>query len=333
MAQIDSSIYFQQQTPDLLGAVQKGMSMSQMAYDQEQKRKKDMQADHSQQIEMIARVAPTIKDQGTYESAIGELGARGVDVSQMPKAYDPNLVNRYSAMALSYKDKLDEQYRQKELESKSLDRKEARDERRYLHGVRADERHEEKMNQDVQKLSKDVAGTQEMIGALDEVEGKLGAPIDQFKRDKDGELALNGKKVDLPGASVPGIGRVSFYSNSARELNSAASRVFNATLKDRSGGAVTDNEMERLKREFNEGKYNTEAELVDALQRYKRQTSVVLKNREAGYKPAVVARYTDQGGRTSKTVAKPDSSYDTMSDDQLAELYNQRQGTKNAKSR
>lgn len=189
-----------------------------------------------------------------------------------------------------------------DIEQKKLDRQESRDERRFQQGIKMDERKERNMDTDIQKLSKDVAGTQEMLGALDEVEGKLGSSLEKYKKDKDGNLTLDGKPVDLPGVSIPGIGRVTSYDSDARELQGAASRVFNATLKDRSGGAVTDSEMERLRREFNQGKYNTEPELIDALQRFKRQTATVLKNREAGYKPEVVDKYADQGGRTSRSL-------------------------------
>lgn len=168
--------------------------------------------------------------------------------------------------------------------------------------VKEDEKNERQEEQDVQKLSKDVAGTQDLLGGLDEVERKLGGKLENFSADTKGNLMRDGKSVDLPGVSAPGLGRVSFYSGEARDLNSAASRVFNATLKDRSGGSVTDSEMERMRQEFNAGKYNSEPELISALQRYKRQTQLVLKDREAGFNPSVVKKYSDQGGRTSQSL-------------------------------
>ena len=193
-----------------------------------------------------------------------------------------------------------------ELREKALDRKEQRDERRFLSGEKRNEKLDRNTEQDMQKLSKDLSGTQEMVGAVDEVEKILGGKLEDF--DTKNGLKKNGKNVDLPGVSIPLVGRTSFYDGDARNLNAAASRVFNATLKDRSGGAVTDNEMERLKREFNEGKYNTESEMIGAMQRYKRQLDVVMKNREAGYKPDVVKKYQDQGGRTSKGSANASES-------------------------
>lgn len=249
-----------------------------------------------------AQIAYSVNSPETFKAGLAEAERMGLPVEQFKNmsfnefmAVKPTVVGR----AVSVLDRM-------QMENDRLNRQESRDERRFQHGIKTDERKDRQQEQDVQKLSKDVAGTQDMIGALDEVEQKLGGKLESFGKSKSGDLIKDGKKVDLPGVSLPGVGRTSFYSSEARDLNSAAARVFNATLKDRSGGAVTDNEMERLRREFNEGKYNTEPELVAALQRYKRQTAFVLKNREAGYNPEVVAKYTDQGGRTSKTIV-PDS--------------------------
>lgn len=291
-----------------VGAGKEAMDFQEKALAQNAAQDKLKRERQMQNIDLISRVAPTIKDQTSYEAALNHLGQSGVDISQMPRAYDPGLVNRYASMALSAKDRFDNEFRERELISKSLDRKEARDERRFQAGIKIDEKRDQRIERDMQKLSKDISGTQEMLGALDEVEAKLGSPIENFKRDDSGNLSLDGKPVDLPGVSIPGLGRKTFYSNKARELNDAAARVFNATLKDRSGSAVTDPELARLRQEFSEGKYNTEAELVDALQRYKRQTQVVLKNREAAYNPDVVDRYTEQGGRTSRTIGSQEKT-------------------------
>ena len=223
------------------------------------------------------------------------------NAEKLPEQYSPQFVDRWQIGTLEGEKQLAYRQHKEDMAMKYATLRDGKEDRKFQQGVKLQEVKERQVEQDMQKLSKDVSGTQEMVGALDEVEKELGSKIDSFTTDGD-VLRKDGKAVDLPGVSIPGMGRVTAYDTKARNLNSAASRVFNATLKDRSGGAVTDNEMERLKREFNEGKYNTEPELVSALQRYKRQTIQVLKNREAAYNPEVVARYTEQGGRTSKTI-------------------------------
>ena len=166
MAQIDSSIYFQQQTPDILGSVQKGLSMRDMLDERNKKKATDkafqagmvqnpdgtttfdkgktlselarvggkeylsaktqfdqMDADALKMkkektafdTDLIARYGSGIKDQSTYESALGELSRQGVDTSGMPRQYDPNLVQGYVNRALSYKDQLDQRNKTEEL--------------------------------------------------------------------------------------------------------------------------------------------------------------------------------------------------------------------------
>jgi hypothetical protein len=158
----------------------------------------------------------------------------------------------------------------------------------------------------IQGLSKAVEGTQGAMNAIDAIESELGGPLETFTNQK-GTLMKNGQAVDLPGVSIPMIGRVSAYSDEARTLASKAATVFNSVLKDRSGAAVTNSELERLKGEFGQGKYNTEAELVDALKNYKLGLAKELKNREAAYKPEVVKQYAERGGRTSMSLPKDEA--------------------------
>lgn len=155
---------------------------------------------------------------------------------------------------------------------------------------------EKKDDDDVQKLSHSLSGTQSSLDAMDKIEELLGGPIESFQNNK-GVLYKDGKKVDLPGVSIPGLGRVTAFSDSARELNSRIGSVFNSVLKDRSGQAITNNEMERLKNEFGSGKFNTEAELINAVKQYKIALNKELQNRQAGFDPKIVEIYSSRGGR------------------------------------
>lgn len=168
-------------------------------------------------------------------------------------------------------------------------------------GAQADVKVAIENEKNTQKLSKELLGPQALDNAVRDIEEKLGGPLSSFSF-KGEDLYQNGKKRDLPGVNVPGIGNLSFYSGEARELDGAMSAVFNMTLKDRSGAAVTDNELERLKKEFSDGKYNTEPQKIKALQAYQRRVQEVMHNREAGYKPEIVNEYSDRGGRTSKDI-------------------------------
>ena len=152
------------------------------------------------------------------------------------------------------------------------------------------------VDKSVVKASEKLAPMQELNNSIKSVEDQLGFNLDSYSPTKD---KVNGKSVDLPGVSVPGIGRVSGYSSDARALQSSVAAVFNKELKDRSGAAITNNEMERLKLEFGAGKYNNESEMLSALKRYKGLAITEMQNREAGFSAPIIDEYKRRGGQTS----------------------------------
>lgn len=154
---------------------------------------------------------------------------------------------------------------------------------------------QDKLDKTVERFGKDLESPRAVVDALNQVESTLGFSLDDYDS-KTG--MVNGKKVDLPGASVPGLGRVSFYNADARDLEGSVARVFNVELKDRSGAAVTNPEMARLKAEFGSGKWNSEGDLIKGIKRYKEAAGRELARREAGYSPDVVAEYRNRGGST-----------------------------------
>jgi hypothetical protein len=60
--------------------------------------------------------------------------------------------------------------------------------------------------------------------------------------------------------------------------------------------------MERMKKEFGSGDWNTEEQLIDGLKRFKQAMKKDLRNIEAGYNPLAVEKYTKQGGLTSRAI-------------------------------
>lgn len=262
-----------------------------------------------QEIEMTGQLLGGVTDQATYAQAMKDAQRLGLPVDGMPPIYDPGLISNLQNRTLTAKDRIEQEWkkqdfglREQELQSRAADRAEARSERRYLADLTRSEKKDAKIDKEVQALSKELSGVQEMTNAIDEVEQNLGFPL-AAATTEGGKLKVNGKAADLPGVSVPLVGRVSAYSDKAQRLQSSAAKVFNTVLKDRSGAAVTNTELERLKTEFGEGKFNTEAQMVDALQRYKRALNKEMVNREAGFNPSAVQRYSEQGGRTSKSTA------------------------------
>ena len=166
-----------------------------------------------------------------------------------------------------------------------------------------DEKKASRINKETERLADTLSGGQKIASSINVIDDMFGKIMPGMSLDKlqvvNGKLLNDGKEVDLPGVSIPGLGRVSAHSSDARMLNSQMAAIFNTELKDRSGTAVTDNELDRIKTEFASGKYNTEAEMIQALKNYKARAVFLLKNREAAYDPEAVAEYKSRGGKTS----------------------------------
>jgi hypothetical protein len=173
---------------------------------------------------------------------------------------------------------------------------------------RLEDQRNERRNKAVTKLSEDLSSAQEIADGLGAIETQLGFSLDDWdpkagraaKRGADGKPIM--EEVDLPGVSVPFLGRVSAHSTDARQLETRVAKVFNTELKSRSGAAVTSPELERLKVEFGSGKFNTESELIGALQDYKRAAEKAMANIELGASPEALAEYQSRGGTTSASM-------------------------------
>lgn len=165
---------------------------------------------------------------------------------------------------------------------------------------------------DRQRLQKSLEPIQAIQTSLQELETKIPFKLEDYDFKTKTTTTIDPdtgkqvrKAVDLPGVSVPGIGRVSAYSGEARDFRSAFQNIFNQILKIRSGAAVTDPEFIRLQREYAEGRFNAEPEMVNALQRLKRVQKRSFKNTESAFKPEVVDSYRQAGGQTYEDVSGP----------------------------
>lgn len=109
------------------------------------------------------------------------------------------------------------------------------------------------------------------------------------------------RKRDLPGVSIPGIGRVTSYSKEARELDAAILSITGPLSNARYGASQTNTELRKLATELAEGKFNTESEKIDALARLEELNDRAIAEDKAGFKPEVVQTYE---GRQQQEKAK-----------------------------
>lgn len=86
--------------------------------------KQKLQRDRAaQDAQIIASIAPTIKDQPSYEAGLRLAQQQGVDTSKMPATYNPSYVNTIHASAIAAKDQasLDIQAKNADTKAKSAD--------------------------------------------------------------------------------------------------------------------------------------------------------------------------------------------------------------------
>ncbi len=154
-------------------------------------------------------------------------------------------------------------------------------------------KHEDKVNKEVTNLSEKLDPMKKEQDNISALENELGFKLEEYDPNT---KTVRGKPIDLPGVSLPMVGRVGAYSSDAKMLNSKFAPIFNQRIQDRSGAAVSDSEMERIKEEFAAGLYNTEEEMIAAAAAYKKAAINALQRREAGFTDEAKGVYKDRGG-------------------------------------
>lgn len=103
---------------------------------------------------------------------------------------------------------------------------------------------------------------------------------------------ISGVKASLPDWAVP---------DDAKFARQSFQKLFNITLKDRSGAAVTDQELERLKQEFATGAFKTQKQLEAAVEKARNIINKHYAGVAAGYSPDTLKAYNENirglGGR------------------------------------
>lgn len=160
-----------------------------------------------------------------------------------------------------------------------------------------------------------VQNTQKLQGALEkanlpQTDSVLGGVEDALKKTPDLSEYISGPKSRIPdmiaGKEI-GLGRQAFQ------------KLFNITLKDRSGAAVTNQELERLKQEFATGVFKTKEQLEGAVKEVRRIVDNHYTSVAAGFGPDVLEAYNENlRGLNGKVVIKvPKKASTTSGDDPL----------------
>jgi hypothetical protein len=140
---------------------------------------------------------------------------------------------------------------------------------------------ESKQEDRVEKIRKAVNDSKQIstLSALDKVEDLIGT--------------YTSKGKDIPGMGP--LGQLS-YLPEAKEVRSTLASLQNIILKDRSGAAVTIPEFDRLKQELSTRYYNTDADLIKSLVRFREIANQHLASQLGGFKKEDIDTYVKTGG-------------------------------------
>lgn len=214
---------------------------------------------------------------------------------------------KQSELQMKYTDKIEERRQKEEQQKENLavrrEGLQAQAENRAImtemaRGREAD-RAENIQQRRIDNLAKNVTPFQETFSSIANLEEEMGFKLDDFDQ-KTG--LVNGEKVDLPGVSIPGYGRATLAQRSAQNIETIASEIFNKKLSERSGTAVTANELARLEKEFARGRFNSEEQLLGALKRYRQLAMQSLQAQEARDPKAALEYQSREGGFGSNRI-------------------------------
>jgi hypothetical protein len=157
---------------------------------------------------------------------------------------------------------------------------------------------------DQAKRTQQLASSLERAG-LPESDAVLGAVEDALKKVPDMASYISGPKSLLPDFAVGtdiAAGRQAFQ------------KLFNITLKNRSGSAVTNQELERLKQEFATGAFKTSAQLQKAVEQARNIVNRHYMSVASGFGNDALDSYNENlrgfGGRVVLQGAKPSGVVD-----------------------
>lgn len=122
------------------------------------------------------------------------------------------------------------------------------------------------------------------------------------------EISNYSQRGDIPGYGKTGSLPQFLLSDEGKTLRQKIAQLQNLTLKDRSGAAVTNQELQRLLNELGTGVLSTDAQLKTGLSQVRRNLDAVKQNVVAGVDDATLAEYQSRGGMPLKRgMQKPGS--------------------------
>ena len=155
---------------------------------------------------------------------------------------------------------------------------------------------QKELDKKVERFSKEIEKSG--VGGTESVLADIESKITEIRKDD--------KNADIPGfgatAKLPDF----MLTEKGKQLRQRVATLFNTVLKDRSGAAVTSQELTRLKNEFGQGLIKTDDQLLDALDRFRNVLDEHKLTLAAGYDDDVVSTWQSRSNLTLRDIKEGD---------------------------
>lgn len=266
----------------------------------------------AKELEALGNLAGTVTDQASYDRALQIARGRGLDVSQFDPVYNPQYVAQFANAALSRKDQLTQELDRMKFDETRRHNKASEQNQATGHAValrgqdltaETARRGQDLTNQRAVETGQ-IARDNKANEALDKKVTAFSTQLDKTNIPQF-ESLLSDIEADIARfqkGDIPGYGPVSgnlpqfMLTREGQMLRQKIAQLQNLTLKDRSGAAVTNQELQRLLNEIGTGVFSTDDQLRSGLANVRRNLDAVKRNVVAGVDEATLREYQARGG-------------------------------------
>lgn len=270
------------------------------------------------QYEVIGQVLGSVRDQASYDAGRQQLQAMGIPTPNAPPQYDPAVVDQFARQAMSAKDRMEQEYKRMRFTTPSADALIQADTSRANNAatIATTRRGQDMTDMRARELAElrgqELAQNKQLANEqknLDRVDKKVTAFSSQLDKTNvpQFESLLGDIEADLARyKDIPGYGGVMgnlptfMQTEEGRALRQKIATLRNLTLKDRSGAAVTNQELARLLEELGTGMLKTDADLRRGLAGVRKNLDAVKQNVIAGVDDDTLSEYQKRGGMRLK---------------------------------
>ena len=262
---------------------------------------KERLAQAKAQVDLIGQVAGAATDPQSYAAGLQALRAAGVDISGIPEQYDPAYVQSARQQALTAAQQLEQHWKKLGYDKEIAQLNETMRHNRATEGLTA--QGQQLTNQRALETAQ-VSRENKATEALDKKVNAFSTQLDKTNIPQF-ESLLSDIEADISRfakGDIPGYGPVAgnlpqfMLTREGQMLRQKIAQLQNLTLKDRSGAAVTNQELQRLLNEIGTGVFSTDDQLRSGLANVRRNLDAVKRNVVAGVDENTLREYQARGG-------------------------------------